>query len=495
MVTGGGELLCDVLTVEVVRLPTACGRYQRSASLTHNGLPVWVGAYGRRLFGARNGRWYIGNVETMGKDSGWVRSAPHGGASPAVLHGRWEGFQQVGAPWETDPHVRVVAVEGDPEAMLRTPGHHPPSVATPTPVALADPSIPSVPSPHESLLQPVPPAHAAAPADRLEASGDRVSRAACNLRMSLTASTIDSCPESPRRADDSESLPPPPPSHTASDTTNSAEVRALAWCDTAPPQRSGSVFTSGARPAPVLQPDARTQGFEVKFLRAVGELERVRTELAAEQDAHAQTRAALVAVRKEAAAAAEEREAAGAASAALRGEKDTLAEKLTAAIAAQKEWEAQRTQLLVTISRQEQDSHAAGAKLAKLRDTTAADLEECHARMRECMADVEALRRDKEAARLEAGVQRTAHASQQRELAEARAERDALRDDVERLCKHQQQQQQQHERERTAFPPACQHDSVLDAPWGARPAPPPQRDGAPPEALARLREWALDVIA
>ncbi|KAJ9456287.1 hypothetical protein DIPPA_12640 [Diplonema papillatum] len=96
------------LEVAYPKLPAVSGLFQLSNE-THHAAPVWFGSRGKRIFSARNGRWYIGNVDTMKKDSGWVRSQPHGGSDPAAVKGGWEAFEKVGRPWEMDSGINVLA--------------------------------------------------------------------------------------------------------------------------------------------------------------------------------------------------------------------------------------------------------------------------------------------------------------------------------------------------------------------------------------------------
>ena len=94
------------LVVNVGRLPAASGCFNL-ADETHNNEPVWLGTFGKRLFSAK-GRWYVGNVDTMSKDSGWIRSAPHGGTHPPhSVEGAWEAFEKVGMPWRADASIDV----------------------------------------------------------------------------------------------------------------------------------------------------------------------------------------------------------------------------------------------------------------------------------------------------------------------------------------------------------------------------------------------------
>eukprot|EP00754_Rhynchopus_humris_P051255 Rhum_TRINITY_DN9436_c0_g1::Rhum_TRINITY_DN9436_c0_g1_i1::g.33281::m.33281 len=94
------------LVVNVGRLPAASGCFNL-ADETHNNEPVWLGTFGKRLFSAK-GRWYVGNVDTMSKDSGWIRSAPHGGThAPHSVEGAWEAFEKVGMPWRADASIDV----------------------------------------------------------------------------------------------------------------------------------------------------------------------------------------------------------------------------------------------------------------------------------------------------------------------------------------------------------------------------------------------------
>eukprot|EP01064_Diplonema_japonicum_P012285 TRINITY_DN19764_c0_g1_i1.p1 TRINITY_DN19764_c0_g1~~TRINITY_DN19764_c0_g1_i1.p1 ORF type:complete len:289 (+),score=60.15 TRINITY_DN19764_c0_g1_i1:51-917(+) len=94
------------IKVIAARLPAASGHY-RICGEERNGEKVWEGDFGKRLFSAKNGRWYIGNLDTIEKGSGWVRSAVHGGAPPYMVSG-WEAFEKVGSPWKADPTIQVV---------------------------------------------------------------------------------------------------------------------------------------------------------------------------------------------------------------------------------------------------------------------------------------------------------------------------------------------------------------------------------------------------